>query len=191
MLGFRKLFRCPYCAKGQGLIVVDRDAALGRVGSTTEPVLVHVDQGDPERVVIFNPDGPSGRPCEHLIALLLDVEVIEPLQPNGNVNDGFHTLVCYTASYDHPWLRDDSNEFYATFLWDEVNGGDEPAYHPTTSYRIRRPFHQRVLRAAGKVIRISGTVMVAMEPKVFFRQLVEGADRCDQDSESGCGIQKE
>jgi hypothetical protein len=171
MLGLFHAFECPYCPRtGEGIVAVDLDQACAGISSPREHWEINLASGVPGGIVLFNPDGHQIQPCKHLISLLIDVEVIRTTRKGG-----VERPVSYTANYDHSWFAtNDPEDDYSEFLWTEVNGGDERAFHPVTPFQIRNPRNTWKVSRSRWRLEISGTLFVAMEPEVFLEQLRSG-----------------
>jgi hypothetical protein len=173
-------FRCPYCPRtGVGTVAIDVDQAVRAANKRPHAKHVEVDipAGDPSGIILFAPDRPSGKPCEHVISLLIDVEV-----RNFHSNAEFETLLSRTGNFDHPWFAEnDPDKDLNIFLWTDVNGGDETAFHPVSPFRIHLlPSLWKKVKGTSLRVLASGTIIVAMQPLVFLEELREGFGRCQK-----------
>ena len=169
MQGLSKVFSCRYCPRtGIGNVAFDPTAAMRLAHAKRGVMQVKVAGADPHGILIFDPDGSGRGPCPHVISMLIDVEV----GPRRYIAGRRLTYVC---NFDRPeFAQEPLGEALSEHLWLDINGGYDPAFHPTTPFSIGFP--SRTLRTSTRSrwqIRVSGTVFVAMKPDTFMDELRE------------------
>lgn len=169
------LFRCPYCPRtGVGIVAIDlvASAALVRTAQgTIDAILagdsVASDGGKGEGIVLFNPDAYPNLPCPHVVAMLVEVDLREDAASDPKVT--------YAGTYDHPWFAaNDMDQDISIYLWTEVLGGVDPAFHPTTPFIVRRKRLTKSVDGTQFEIFVAAQVILAMEPGLFFEQTRKG-----------------
>src|SRR5687768_15773410 len=123
-----KIFDCPYCPRtGVGSIVVHGGTAIRMADERCGSMRLDLADGDPNGLIVFNPDGHPNRPCPHLIAMGLDVRV-EFLSRRQT-----YAPLSLWATWQHPWFEQgEPGEHCARWLWGEVIDGTQVAFYPTT-----------------------------------------------------------
>lgn len=171
MLGLVKLMKCPYCPRGRGIIAADVDVIM-RAAARGDKFA-----GGNDAFLVHDPDAPSGGPCPHVVSHVIDVNVIAYWRHDPGGTLAPDRLASATHSWDHTLFAGVEEYIWTDHLWCEVNGGDHVAFHPACPYRIKLLGRTRRLGSSRYGVQTGGTVILAIEPEVFVRELVDGAER--------------
>ena len=156
------IYACPFCSSGAGIITIDLDrltdgldpiAAAHDVDATTEP---------PAPIILFDQADPPGRPCPHLVWLIIDgaarrLPTFRPTAPCKFANEYTHAAV---TEVDRDRLiryaahRDTDSGCYPRLPHQVHHVGLDQTY-------AGRPWQGRV----------RGWIVVALEPDLFLPEL--------------------
>src|SRR5258706_1937691 len=174
LTGIRRIYRCPYCMGGRGIIAVDRDVALaprppGRQGEEIDLVR-DLDQ----KIIVFEPDGAASGPCRHMVDFYVD-GMVQRMENGVVVEKTFD----FSTNWNHPWqIANDPDKDLSIFLWENLDHGRYSDFRPTTPYSFRRVERVWHSRANLQRIPVVGWFIASLDATRFFAELAAAARQC-------------